>query len=91
MTRYNIYYTQYNILARDYIPYIKVVYTDDIYHEIGKMVCNALERIERISYTRPKASVEKCEHFWVESGYIKLSENLWRLENKPEGTNDTVR
>ena len=32
MERYNIYYRQYNIMARDYIPYIRVVYTDDIYH-----------------------------------------------------------
>ena len=36
--RYNIYYRKYNIIANAYIPYVKVVYTNDIYHEIGKMI-----------------------------------------------------
>ena len=32
MARYNIYYQRYCILARDYIPYVRVVDTEDIYH-----------------------------------------------------------
>lgn len=82
MTRYNIYYTKYNIIANDYIPYIKVVYTDDIYHEVGKMICTSLEKIDSIRYTSPKASVEHCEKLWSEDGYIKISDNIWRLEHK---------
>lgn len=84
MTRYNIYYTRYNILARDYIPYIKVVYTDDIYHEIGKMVCTSIEKITSIHYTKPKATVEECESYWLDEGYKKISDNLWMLAEKPE-------
>ena len=84
MTRYNIYYTKYNILARDYIPYIKVVYTDDIYHEVGKIICTSMEKIERISYTKPMVSEEECERYWAEEGYVQALENLWRLEKRPE-------
>ena len=35
MARYNIYYHRYNIIARDYIPYVRVVETEDVYREIG--------------------------------------------------------
>lgn len=84
MTRYNIYYTKYNIIANDYIPYIKVVYTDDIYHEVGKMICTSLEKIDSIRYTKPKSSIEDCEKLWSEGGYIKISDNIWRLEKKPD-------
>ena len=82
MTRYNIYYRKYNIMARDYIPYIKVVYTDDIYHEIGKMICTSIERIEHISYTKPLASEEECNKYFTDNGYINIFENTWRLEKK---------
>lgn len=88
MTRYNIYYTQYNIMARANIPYIKVVYTNDIYHEIGWMICNALEHIESIRYTKPRASIEACEEFWLESGYVKISDNLWMKEKPDEENKD---
>ena len=84
MTRYNIYYTKYNIIANDYIPYIKVIYTDDIYHEVGKMICTSLEKIDSIRYTQPRASVEDCEKLWSEDGYINIGNNIWRLEKKRE-------
>ena len=80
MKRYNIYYTKYSILARDYVPFIKVVYTEDIYHEVGKLICKSLEKIDSIRYTAPRASEEACEQYWLESGYEKLSENLWILK-----------
>lgn len=84
MERYNIYYTRYNILARGYVPYIRVVYTDDIYHEIGKLVCTSIEKITSISYTRPKASIEDCAQYWLSEGYEKLSDTLWMLNSRPE-------
>ena len=77
MPRFNIYYRKFSMLARDYIDYIKVVETEDIYHEIGKIICKSIEHIERISYTQPKASQEECEQFWLENGYEKVLENLW--------------
>lgn len=82
MARYNIYYRKYNIIANDYIPYIKIVETDDIYHEVGKIICNSLERIENIRYTQPRASQEQCEELWLRSGYKKITDTLWRMENK---------
>jgi len=88
MTRYNIYYSQYSITARKYISYIKVIHTEDVYHEIGWMICNALEHIDKIRYTRPRASEEACEQFWIDSGYIKISDNLWMLEKKSDEDDD---
>ena len=77
MKRYNIYYRKYNIIANAYIPYVKVVNTDDIYHEIGKMICTSMEKIESISYTEPKISQEVCEMYWADNGYRKLSDDIW--------------
>ena len=77
MERYNIYYRKYSIIANDYVLYVRVVNTDDIYHEIGKMICTSIERIESISYTKPKASQEECEKCWENNGYRKLSPNTW--------------
>lgn len=79
MKRYNIYYQKYNIFANDYIWYVKVVHTDDIYHEIGKMICTSIEKIKSISYTEPLASQEECEKYWTENGYKKLFDNVWSL------------
>lgn len=77
MARYNIYYLKYNIIANDYTPYIKVVDTDDIYHEVGKMICKSLEKIDHIRYTQPKASKEDCEKLWIERGYRKITDVFW--------------
>ena len=79
MARYNIYYNQYNIIARDYVPHIQVVDTDNVYAVIGKLICTSLEKIENIRYSQPKASQEECEALWLEHGYRKYSGNLWAL------------
>ncbi|MBQ6906208.1 MAG: hypothetical protein IJN75_04230 [Clostridia bacterium] len=84
MARYNIYYRKYNIMARAYIPYVKIVETDDIYHEVGKMICTSLEKIENIRYTQPRASREDCEKLWLERGYTKITDTLWRMEKEGE-------
>lgn len=77
MARYNIYYRKFNIFANKDIPCIKVIDTDDIFHEIGKMICTSLEKIEEIRYTEPKASQEDCEKLWIERGYRKIADNIW--------------
>ena len=89
MKRYNIYYNKYNIMANAYISYIKVVNTDDIYHEIGKMICTSMEKIKSISYTEPRASQEECEKYWADNGYRKLCENIWVAdgERRTDGEN----
>ena len=70
--RYNVYYTKYNIFANDYVPYIRVVETDDIFHYVGKMFYQTLEKIGCIRWTEPKASREECEKMWIAEGYSKL-------------------
>ena len=83
MARYNIYYHRYNIIARDYIPYVRVVETEDIYHEIGKMISQSLEHIKHISWTKAKATREECEKLWLEDGYERLgsSDTWWNKKN----------
>jgi len=81
MARYNIYYHRYNIIARDYIPYVRVVETEDIYHEIGKMICTTLEEMKHIRYTKPKATHEECVQLWEDKHYVKISDDTWRLDN----------
>ena len=76
--RYNLYYSMYNIFARGYVRYVEVIESTDIYHEIGKKICTTMEHIKRISYTEPKATREECEELWLQGGYEKISNNLWR-------------
>lgn len=82
--RYNIYYRKYNIIANAYIPYVEVVNTSDIYHEIGKMICSSMEKIESIRYTESKLSQEDCEKLWAELGYRKLTNNIWICDKAKE-------
>ena len=63
MARYNIYYHRFNILARDYIPYVTVVDTEDVYHAIGKMICTTLEELKNIRYTKPKAGTTALVYY----------------------------
>ena len=77
MKRYNIYYTKYNFFVHDYVPYIKVVETDDIYHEVGKLICKSIEKIDNIRYIESYVTLEACEKLWLESGYRKLSRDTW--------------
>ena len=82
--RYNLYYSKYNIFARGYVRYVEVIESTDIYHEIGKKICTTLEHIKRISYTEPKATREECEELWLQGGYEKISNNLWRRNKLDE-------
>lgn len=81
MKRYNIYYAQYNPTVNNFVPYIRTVKTDDIYHEIGKMVCNSFETLRHITYTEPSTSHTQCERIWAEIGYRKVDKNLWVKDN----------
>ncbi len=82
MKRYNIYYSKYNIIANDYLRYVKVVETSDVYHEIGKMICTSLEAIKNISYIEQKISQEECEELWQKSGFKQIDKNHWVKEQK---------
>ncbi len=78
MPRYNIYFRRYSILGGAYSSNVLVVNTDDIYHEIGKLICRSLEHIDSIRYTEPRASKEDCEKLWFENGYEKIDNNYYR-------------
>ena len=82
--RYNLYYSKYNIFARGYVRYVQVIESTDIYHEIGKMICASMEHIKRISYTEPKATREECKELWLQGGYEKIANNLWRRNKLDE-------
>lgn len=50
MKTYKLFINQYNIMKNDYVTYEKIVKTNDIYHEIGKIYCTSLTKIKRIDY-----------------------------------------
>lgn len=75
--KYHIYYEKYNIFYRGYVSYIEIVETDDIYHEVGKIICSSIESVRRISYTKPTAKKSEIERFFAEKGYEKVDDTLW--------------
>lgn len=56
MKRYKLFIRKYNIFSNDYDVIVKIVDTDDIYHEVGYIYCTSLEDIERIDYYELKAA-----------------------------------
>ena len=50
MKTYKLFIKQYSPLKNDYVLYIKMVRTNDIYHEIGKLYCTEICDIKRIDY-----------------------------------------
>lgn len=56
MKKYKLFIKKYDITKNDYVIIEKIIKTDDIYHEIGKIYCKTLESIERIGYMELKAS-----------------------------------
>ena len=76
--RYNIYYAQYSYLISDYVDYIKVVFTNDIYHELGKMICTSSQKPLGLCYHKPKASEKECSRIWKNIGFEQVSPNLWQ-------------
>lgn len=54
MKQYKLYIRKYNILLNDYEVVEKIVFTNDIYHEIGYIYCTTLEHIKRIDYREVK-------------------------------------
>ena len=83
MKSYSIHYHKYNIFANNYVRYIQDVVTDDIYHEVGKIICSSLERISKISYTLNKDGITQdiCD-LRQECGFTKLDKNTWIDETK---------
>lgn len=83
MKSYSIHYHQYSILVDNYVRFIEDVETDDIYREVGKIICSSLERISKISYTLNKNGITKeISDYRQECGFTKLDKNIWIDEAK---------
>lgn len=78
--RYHIYYEKYSILGNRHREQIMIVYTEDIYHEIGRLYCESLENIKNIRYTKQRAPIEEIEKYWIEEGFRKVTQNIWIKE-----------
>ncbi len=50
MKKYKLWIKKYNFIKNDNEIIEKIIETNDIYHEIGYIYCNSLEKIERIDY-----------------------------------------
>lgn len=77
MTKYNIYFKKYSPMKRDYVKFIKVVETNDIYNAIGRLICFSTESIKNVYYFLRLTDDETYEKEWEESGYEKISSDLW--------------
>lgn len=77
MKTYVIYYWKYNINARDYLFYIQLIKTMDIYHEIGKMICSSIENIKNIRYTELYDDELEIYIKHLNDEYHKISDNLY--------------
>lgn len=47
---YRVFIRQYSIAYNDYLCYVKLIKTDDLYHWIGYYYSTALEHVRRIDY-----------------------------------------
>lgn len=74
---YHIYYKRFNLATKGYVRFIKVVETTDIFHEVGKLVCQSMEKIEDIHYFTPRIPQTEVVKKWIDNGFVQWSENLW--------------
>lgn len=81
MPRYNIYYHKYHVFAQTHLPYVKIAETDDIYHEIGKLICDAFEEIKDIHYTEAQTTLEEHYKLLARNGYRPIGYNTWIMDS----------
>lgn len=82
MEEYIIYYQKYSIFCNGYRQWITIVNTNDIYHEVGKLVCQSLENIKNIRYCTNQQSRDECEDRWLQRGFHSVGQNSWCLDKK---------
>ena len=78
MTFYGIVYEEYSILANDYIRYLKIIQTNDIFHHVGMMIYKAFCEIKSIRWFEIDV-IEDFEERMRDRGSVKLSDDLYRL------------
>lgn len=84
--RYNIYFSKYDTIAKEYVRYIKVLVTDDVYLDFKKLTLSPTERIDKVVFVRPALSQERIDKLWEEKGYYKINDTTW-VKRLSEGEN----
>ena len=74
---YNLYYLKYNIIHNDYIQYVQIIVTDDIFHYVGEMLYKTFEEIKNIRWNEQKLPSEEYIKLFESSGYEKILNNTW--------------
>lgn len=59
MTTYKLFIRKYDIRVNDYVVVERIIKTDDLYHEIGKIYCQSIEDIKRIDYKELKTNKDE--------------------------------
>lgn len=70
---YRIFYQKYNIFSRKYLDYVKIVSTDDIYREIGKIVVKSIENVRNIHYIELTGTLYNTIQKLYSYGYREIS------------------
>ena len=60
------------MIVNDYVPYVELITTEDIYHEVGKIICRSLEDIRGVRYTKVQISKEESIELLERVGYRRI-------------------
>ena len=73
---YRIFYQKYNIFSYTYLDYVKIVSTDDIYHEIGILAVKSMN-IRNIHYIELTDTLYDTIQKLYSYGYRKINYNTF--------------
>lgn len=79
---YRIFYQKYNIFSRKYLDYVKIVSTDDIYREIGKIVVKSIENVRNIHYIELTDTLYNTIQKLYSYGYREISYNTFVVDGE---------
>ena len=75
---YGVVYNEYSIITNDYIRYLRVVETNDIFHYVGRMIYQAFCEIKNIRWFEIK-EIDGFEERMKDRKSVKISNDLYRL------------
>lgn len=84
---YKIFYKKFSVFGGDYLSYVKVVETDDIFHEVGKLICTSIERVKDIWYgtIRDESAFNVSRDYWESQGYRRIDGTRTWVREAPRG------
>lgn len=68
---YSVFYNKNNV------RYINIVTTNDIFHDIGKLVCDSDTAITSIRYIPIIGDATEYIPIWKQNGYIEIDSNTF--------------